>query len=178
MRRPSQRGFSYLVLLFFVAIAGAALAVAGGLWSTTSTRARERELLFVGDQFLQAIQSYRDRTPLGQEPRFPDKLEDLLDDRRWPTVQRHLRRIYVDPFTGSRDWALIASPAGGIMGVHSRSSTTPLKRAGFAREYESFRNASTHADWRFSYGMGISAAVGAPASAAAGPVVDLRAKPD
>jgi type II secretory pathway pseudopilin PulG len=41
----AQRGFTYVGLLLAVALAGVALAAAGTLWSTTSKRDKEREIL-------------------------------------------------------------------------------------------------------------------------------------
>jgi len=58
-------------------------------------------------------------------------MNDLLRDRRLPGVRRHLRQIYVDPITGRSDWGLIASPDGGIPGMHSLSQAEPINRQGF-----------------------------------------------
>lgn len=45
-----QKGFTYLGLLFVVALMGIALAATGSLWVVERQREREQELLFVGDQ--------------------------------------------------------------------------------------------------------------------------------
>ena len=84
-------------------------------------------MLFVGNQFRQAIRSYVQAGP-GQ---YPATLKDLLLDPRSPTPRRHLRRLFIDPITGKPDWGLVLAPEGGIMGVHSLSSREPLKRANF-----------------------------------------------
>ncbi|MBC5784453.1 type II secretion system protein [Ramlibacter sp. USB13] len=144
-----QRGFTYVGLLLLVAMSSAALAAAGTLWSLESRRDKEAELLFVGAQFTQAITSFRERTPAGQMQRFPRDLEELVEDKRWPTPRRHLRRIYVDPMTGLREWGLIAAPGGGVQGVHSLSPDAPLKRANFAPEHEEFAVATSYREWRF-----------------------------
>jgi type II secretory pathway pseudopilin PulG len=146
-----QRGFTYVGLLLLVAMSSAALAAAGSLWSIESRREKEADLLFIGEQFTQAISSFRDRTPAGQMQRFPQRLEELVDDRRWPTPRRHLRQVYVDPMTGTREWGLVTAPGGAILGVHSLSEGQPLKRAGFAPEHEDFAVAASYREWRFVY---------------------------
>lgn len=145
-----QRGFTYLGALFFVALLGSALALAGELWSTQAQREREEDLLFAGRQIRQAISSYYDSAPAGQQRRFPARLQDLLEDKRWPVPRRHLRRLYVDPMTGAPDWVLLSAPSGGLLGVHSRATRRPLKQSGFEPEEEFFEEARSVADWVFS----------------------------
>lgn len=50
-----QAGFTYLTILFVMAIAGVILAEVGINWTQDSQREKERQLLFVGNQFRQAI---------------------------------------------------------------------------------------------------------------------------
>lgn len=146
-----QRGYTYLGLLLLVAVMGSLLASAGALWRTELQREREAELLFIGQQFVAAITDFYERTPTGQHPRFPARLEELLDDPRWPATKRHLRRLYVDPMTGRPDWGLVRSPEGGIMGVYSQGLGAPLRHANFQPPYEEFESAMTYAGWRFVY---------------------------
>jgi type II secretory pathway pseudopilin PulG len=117
-----QQGFTYLYALLLVAVSGAALASFAGVWSSAREREKEAELRWVGNQFRQAIGLYYERSP-GSVKRFPDKLEDLLEDRRFLTTQRYLRRVYADPVTGKADWEPIAAPGGGVMGVRSRAGS-------------------------------------------------------
>ena len=147
MRRA--RGFTYIALLIAIAMAGAVLAAVGTLWSTESRREREVELLFAGDQFRQAIGAYYSQAPAGQPHKFPTKLDDLLNDKRWPTTHRHLRKIFVDPITGTRDWVLIRAADQTIIGVHSASEETPIKQANFPEEYTRFAAAKSYRDWQF-----------------------------
>jgi hypothetical protein len=81
---------------------GIALAGTGVIWHTQSRREKERELLFVGDQFRRAIGLYYERSPGAK--RFPKGLEDLVLDRRYPNTQRYLRRLYADPVGGTSGW--------------------------------------------------------------------------
>lgn len=91
-----------------------------------------------------------ERTP-GAVKRFPERIEDLLQDQRYLSVQRYLRRVYADPITGRTSWGLVEAPGGGIMGVHSLSEFRPIKSAGFSRQYHDFERAMKHSDWKFVY---------------------------
>ena len=122
-----QRGYTYLLVLFVVALIGASLPIAGEMWATAKQREREADLLVAGDAIRRAIASYY----TAGQAQYPPKLEDLIKDPRFPDTRRHLRQLYPDPFSGTTDWALINSPRGGIMGVASASEDAPLKRTGF-----------------------------------------------
>jgi len=141
-----QRGFTYLGLLFAIAVIGITLATIGVVWSTQIRRDREAELLYIGDQYRAAIGRY-----LNSGGQYPEELADLVQDKRTPAVRRYLRRIYADPMTNSIDWELIAAPQGGIMGVASRSKGKPIKVAGFAPVNMAFEKAECYCDWKFIY---------------------------
>jgi type II secretory pathway pseudopilin PulG len=142
-----EGGFTYLGLLFLVALIGLALASAGQLASTTAKREREVELLFIGHQYRDAIGLY-----LARKGRYPQTLDELLgttsDD---PLPARYLRRLYRDPMTGTHDWVLVPALGGGIMGVASASTGEPLKHAGFSSDDTAFGDAATYQDWVFRY---------------------------
>ena len=159
----SQKGFTYLAALIAVGVLGAVLAAAGEMASHASKREKEAELLFVGQQYRQAIASYYERSPGGAK-RYPPALEDLLQDRRVPTLQRHLRKLYKDPVTGA-DLAVMEAPGGGIMGVFSRSEAAPAKTGNFAKRDEGLADAASYAEWKFFYQpQELSAAPGERAS--------------
>ncbi len=144
-----QQGFTYLAVLITVGVMGAVLAGVGQLASHASKREKEAELLFIGQQYRQAIASYYERSPGGAK-RYPQALADLLEDRRMPTMQRHLRKVYRDPVTG-KDMAIIEAPGGGIMGVHSPSADAPAKTGNFSRRDEALADAASYAEWKFFY---------------------------
>jgi len=143
-------GFTYLVVLFAVVLIGLVLASTGQVWHAASQREKERELLWTGQQFRKAIAAYYDLSPGGAK-RFPRALDDLLADDRYPTLRRHLRKVYSDPMTSKAEWGLIKAPDGGIMGVHSLSGDVPRKIANFAPTEQGFEEAATVADWKFVY---------------------------
>jgi len=153
-----ERGYSYLVLLFTVAIAAAGMAGTGIVWHTEQQRDRETELLFIGNQIRAAIISYYARTPPGSLRRYPGTLDELLKDPRFPMTVRHLRKLYRDPITGTTEWGLIIHPGGGIMGVYSKSDALPLKRAGFDLQNRLFEDRAqalgktlTYKEWQFAH---------------------------
>jgi type II secretory pathway pseudopilin PulG len=145
-----QEGFTLAGALILIAVLGAGMAAYGEIASHAAQREKEQELLFVGNQFRQAIRTYYEQTP-GAVRRFPQTLEELLQDKRHPMPQRHLRRLYADPITGKPQWGLIAAPEGGIMGVHSLSEARPIKTAGFAGRDRALADTGRYSDWYFSY---------------------------
>lgn len=147
-RRRRTRGFTYLTLLFIVALLGAGLALTGEVWHTAALREKEAELLFVGHQYRKAIERYYLSGPQRQYPRA---LEDLLKDPRRPGAERYLRTLYPDPVTGKNEWGLVKAPDGGILGVHSLSEAKPLKIAGFRARDQGFEGAAKYSDWNFAY---------------------------
>jgi hypothetical protein len=136
--------------MIVVATLGFGLAAIGEFTSHAQQREKEVELLFVGNEFRQAITAYYEQTP-GIVKRYPQKLEDLLQDKRYPMAKRYLRRIYADPMTGKPQWGLMEAPGGGFMGVYSQSEATPIKSAGFSKADQSLADAQHYQDWKFFY---------------------------
>ena len=145
-----QGGFTYLAVILMVAMIGAGLGATGQVWRTVVQREKEKELLFIGRQFQQAIRSYVEGSPGGSR-RFPRSLEELVSDSRFPGARRYLRRIYRDPMTQSFDWGLVRAPDGGIAGVYTRSEARPLKIAGFAARDARLEKANSYSEWLFTY---------------------------
>jgi type II secretory pathway pseudopilin PulG len=154
-----QRGFTYLTVLFVLAMMSAGLALIGEVWYTSNVREKEAELLFIGNEYRKAIERYH--SAKGRPPQYPKNLADLIKDPREPGTVRHLRRLYPDPITGSEEWGLVKSADGGFAGVHSLSEGVPLKTSGFAVRDASFEGKSKYSDWQFVFSP--------PAAAAAKP---------
>ena len=148
--RRRQRGLTYLAVLFFIAVSAAMLASTGVIWSHERQRDKEAELLWIGKQFREAVRLYYERTP-GSVKRYPAKLEDLLEDRRYLTRHRYLRRIYRDPFTGKAAWGLVPAPTGGFMGVYSLSGNTIIAANAVRHSPESVQLPARLSDWKFMY---------------------------
>lgn len=136
--------------MIIVMIMGAALAAIGTFFSHAAQREKERELLFVGNQFRDAIESYYRHSPGASA--FPKTLDDLVEDKRFPMPQHHLRRIYRDPITGKAEWGLVEAPGGaGIMGVRSLSEEAPIKTGNFDARDTAFEGTAKYADWQFVF---------------------------
>jgi type II secretory pathway pseudopilin PulG len=157
----------YLALLIGVAVMGIGLAAVGMVWDTAVQRERERELLFVGGQIREAIGRYYEASPGVKQ--YPHQLEDLLDDKRFPSIKRHLRKIYVDPMTGKPDWGLLVQ-GDQILGVYSQSKSKPLKVANFKLADAVFADTNAYSDWRFVY-----TPAGAPSAGGAALSADMQA---
>lgn len=148
--RSGQGGFTYVGLLILLALL--ALVGAGGvqLGAISRRHAAEQALLETGAAFSAALRSYARATPTGQ-PTAPKSLQDLLRDPRFPATVRHLRKVFIDPLTGSSDWGLVVdADGGGITAVYSLASGKPIKLAGFDSRFVDFDGKQSYRDWRFA----------------------------
>jgi type II secretory pathway pseudopilin PulG len=146
-----ERGFSYLGLLILVGILSVTSAALQSASAIAQRIEAEQELLRVGREMQLALVQYHEVTPNGQRV-HPATLADLQEDPRQPKVRRHLRRIPIDPLTGTREWGLIRTADGqGIVAVFSRASGTPVKLTGFPLEFRHFAGKPSYRDWRFGW---------------------------
>ena len=144
-----QMGVVLLVVLLFILITTMAAGSLVERYQSATQRENEEQLLFVGDQYRRAIYSYYNSVPAGSSRSLPKDLQDLLDDRRFPTPRTYIRQLYVDPMTGKADWVSITA-AGGIVGVHSTSSITPFKVTGFGTFERELAHKTSYAEWGFA----------------------------
>jgi type II secretory pathway pseudopilin PulG len=154
-----QRGFTYLTVLFMVAILAGGMALAGEVWHTSAAREKEAELLFAGNQYRRAIERYY---LTGPQRQYPRELTDLLRDPRRPGTERYLRKLYLDPVTG-QPFVLVKAPDGGILGVHSASDAKPFKTSGFKPRDAAFEGAGKYADWKFVHAAPVTPLAKPPA---------------
>ena len=104
-----------------------AVAVLAGLAASASynhalrlRREKEAERRFALEQFETALRSYASvRGGQADLLSHPESLNDLLEDRASGLLRRHLRRLYIDPFTGAADWVLVRERER-IVAVRSR----------------------------------------------------------
>ncbi len=145
----TQQGFVYIALLIGLAIIGIGLGATSEVWTLTRQREKEQELLWVGNQFRQAITRFYLQSPPAAR-RFPLTIEELLEDVRNPDLsQRFLRRLYPDPITNSTKWGEVRLPSGQLVGVYSESNDTPLKTTGFALRDKALADTSRYSEWVF-----------------------------
>jgi type II secretory pathway pseudopilin PulG len=126
---------------------GIMLAAAGTLWSVTSKREKEVELIFIGHQVRGAISRYYAAGGF----RYPPELADLVSDQRSAVPRHFLRQIYRDPMTGQADWQIIRAADGGVMGIASSSKEKAMKRANFEPLEAGFKDLECYCDWQFLY---------------------------
>lgn len=150
---PHERGFTYLGLLFLLAAMGLAAAGTVRLGALAGQRSAEQELLFVGQEFRNALQSYSESTPAGATVMAPRNFEELLRDNRSVTPKRHLRRIYADPLTGRKEWGLVKAADGTLLGFFSLSEQTPIRIDHFPHAFFYFKGKHSYRDWLFVYGV-------------------------
>ena len=176
----NQRGATLMVVLLMMVVMGLAAGMAGNTWTNVMQREREEELLFRGNQYRRAIESYNKIAHAGTQAAYPKSVEDLLKDPRSLQTQRHLREKYKDPVTGE-DFELIQQGGGitglpgavqsltGIRGVYSKSSREPFKKTGFREPYEDFNKAGAYSDWKFVFVPSLAARGTAPGQSPAQP---------
>jgi len=120
IRRGStaECGFTYLLLLFVIAILGIGLAALGEFWVAIARQQNNTQLAWIEDQYKQAIVSYYQSSP-GARKIYPETVQDLIDDKRSGLTRRHLRMIYLNPLTNQNDWKLTRGPDGKIISVRA-----------------------------------------------------------
>lgn len=144
-----QSGFTYLGLLLIIAVMGIVMSATSELWQSVMQHEREKELIFIGHQFRDAIgRHYKSKTGNGG---YPARLEDLLQDPNAEEMSRYLRKIYTDPMTGNTEWGLVRDEDGDIRGVFSLSNEKPRKINGFDKEDICLTNRLSYSDWKFIY---------------------------
>lgn len=146
---PAPQGVVLLALLIALALGGVAVMAAVDVWSLARQRGQEQELLFVGQQYRQAIHRYYLSAPAGTPRVLPTSLDELLEDNRFPAPVRHLRRAYPDPMTGGAEWGLLRA-GNRISGIYSLSEKPTIKRDGFAPGFEPFSGQSSYHGWIFA----------------------------
>jgi type II secretory pathway pseudopilin PulG len=145
-----QHGFTMAAVLAAMLIV--ALSAQGVMTYVSQQAQRERELdlLRIGQAYAQAIGTFYESSP-GNLKRWPRSLDDLVEDKRFVGVKRHLREIYADPITRLPDWGMVMSEDGGIAGVYSKADAKPIRSAPIELDAITLPAASRYADWQFVY---------------------------
>jgi type II secretory pathway pseudopilin PulG len=159
---PRERGFTLAAVLVIMAIMAIFLTVAVESATFQQKREKEQELIFRGNQIVEAIRLFRARNG-----RFPLTLTELANAK-----PRVLRKLWKDPMTGAADWEPvflgeegttvgprlavpqptptpgIGGPAQGgakvgpIIGVHSRSCADSIMV---------YDGRTRYCDWKFFF---------------------------
>ncbi len=145
----TQRGFAYIVLLFLVAAISVTIAIVSQDEATLQMREKERDWLFIGHQYQQAIKRYYEKSPDGIKT-LPNNIDDLVLDSRFIKPVHHLRKPYLDPLTG-KEWALIRNEEGFLIGVNSESANPVFLQQMVSQLIESSSAISQHTDVKFVF---------------------------
>lgn len=115
MARPGDRGYAMAALLVGLSVMGIVLSMAMPVWQTWTRREREAELVFRGEQYIQAIGLFSRQTG-----GFPTSMNALRDGK-------YIRKLYRDPIT-NEDFqpVYLGQIASGAIGA----PTAPGGRAG------------------------------------------------
>ena len=147
-QRPGERGVTYLFLMFTVVLIGLTITAAAQQWKTLVQRELEADLLARGIEIQNAIALFSATKKAGRVMPgeiYPRSLEELT---RPP--KPFLRKVYTDPMTNG-EWDYIRGPSGGIAGVRSLSTATPIKQHGFPEEVRHFEGLGRYQDWVFQH---------------------------
>lgn len=147
-KRQHQCGIAYLGVLLIVFLMSIGIGKSLEVYSAAQQRSKETELLYVGGSYRDAIKSYYQSSPAARH--YPLRVDELLSDRRFPIIKRHLRKAYLDPMTG-KPFDFLRSNDGRIIGVKSTSKLAPLRRRNFPEEYVHFGEAKRLSEWEFTY---------------------------
>lgn len=113
MKEMGRPGYTLLIALFAMFTIALGLLIATPLWFTQVQRELEAELIFRGQQYVEAVRLYQAKFP----GRFPENFEVLQEEKC-------LRRLYKDPMTEHGEWNVILNygqPAG-------RAANRPRRR--------------------------------------------------
>jgi len=91
-----RNGYTLLIVMFAIFLLMLGLMIAVPVWQTQIQRELEEELIFRGEQYVEAVRIYQTKNP-GQ---FPSSFEELLEER-------FIRRLYRDPMTEHGEWNVI-----------------------------------------------------------------------
>jgi type II secretory pathway pseudopilin PulG len=169
MHSGKAGGFIYIGLLIGLAIVGISLSAVSEVWTQSRQREREQELLFAGNQIRQAITLFYLASPPANR-RFPLQLEELVEDVRTPDKPgRYLRKMYLDPITGSEKWGEVRLASGQLVGVYSQSDAEPIKSMGFALRDKDFAEKPRYSEWVFRSALPAANPLLAPGASYTGP---------
>jgi type II secretory pathway pseudopilin PulG len=109
---------TYIVVLTMVVIIGISIGAANQEWKTIVKREREKELVFRGMQYKEAIENWynKDYPPgKGHNPQPLRELKDLLTSPDSLQKIHYIRKLYTDPITGKEFVAIKGSELAGLI---------------------------------------------------------------
>ena len=95
--KSAEAGYTLVIFVMVIAVMAIMMAVAVEIISFQMRREREAELIFRGQQYVEAIRLYKQKYG-----RNPMRLQEL-----WEANPKVLRRNWKDPITDSEEWGLV-----------------------------------------------------------------------
>lgn len=114
IKSTKSKGLSLLILLVMLSVMEILLLISYIPWRTAIKRELEKELIFRGNQYVEAIRIYQMKNP----GRFPSKLEELYE-------KKFIRKLYKDPITPDGKWDIIV-PSSQIAPGSERSGVQKI----------------------------------------------------
>lgn len=164
--RETERGFSYVVLMFAIVLIGLGMTVAARQWKVMVQRELEADLISKGIEIQNALALYSATMKAGRVipgEVYPQSLAELT---RLP--KPFLRKVYAEP-VGHGEWEVVRAPTGGIMGVRSKSKGKPIWQHNFPPPVRHFDGRSSYYDWVFQHPNPSMAMLGIPGMGAMAP---------
>jgi type II secretory pathway pseudopilin PulG len=115
-RRGKEAGYTLVMLVIMIAILSISMGVAVQTASFQMRREREAELIFRGEQFVEAIRLFK-----AKYGRYPMRLKEIYEAN-----PRVIRKKWKDPITDSDNWGLIfLGQEGNRLGQQGRGVLGP-----------------------------------------------------
>lgn len=165
----SEAGFTYIVALVMVVIMGIMLGAIGQSVKVIMQREREKELIFRGLQYRDALELWSKKNPnnLLKAETIKNLEDKLVAGGDKLGKEFYLRKIYKDPITGS-DFVLVKDKVTQeIQGVKSTSSEEPFKQGDFPEVIKSFEGKKKYSEWEFVFKKGLKTPAGSAAPGSA-----------
>lgn len=150
MPAGKQQGFTLIAVLVAMLLLALGTTQVTTVAAQQAQREREEQLLRIGLAYQQAIGLYYENSP-GTVKRWPREVADLLEDRRFVTLKRYLRKAYTDPLGTGQDWGFVRAADGGIQGVYSQSALRPIRSAAIELQGLNLPAAQQYQQWQFVY---------------------------
>ena len=147
-RFGNEQGLTYLMLMFVVVLIGISTTAVAKQWRAMVQRELEADLITKGIEIQNALALYSASKKAGRVMPgevYPQSLAELT---RLP--KPFLRKVYADPMTHG-EWEYLRAPTGGIMGVRSKSRSTPFRKHDFPQAIRHFEGRASYYDWVFQY---------------------------
>jgi type II secretory pathway pseudopilin PulG len=132
VKKPCEAGITLVVVIMVVAIMAIMTTVSVQTVSFQMQREKEAELIFRGEQYVEAIRLYKQKYG-----RYPVRMQEL-----WEANPKVLRRKWLDPMTGDDRWGVVFQGQEGLQpglpgGQGGGPQPTPTRTPVFQRQRES-----------------------------------------